>query len=62
MNPKEQFHEFEGKSVEDAIRIALNELDVERDQVDIKVVCEEQGGLFGMAGAKPAKIKVFFRK
>lgn len=53
--------EFEGKTVEDAIKNALKELDVKRDQVDVRVVCEEQKGLFGMEGAKLAKIKVFFK-
>ena len=57
----QQFQEFEGSTVEDAIRQALKELGVERDQIDIKVVCEEKKGLFGMAGAKPAKIKVFLK-
>jgi hypothetical protein len=27
----------------------------------VKVVCEEQKGLFGMEGAKPAKIKVIIK-
>jgi len=33
-------------------------LNVGRESVDVRVVCEEKKGLFGMAGAKPAKIKV----
>jgi spoIIIJ-associated protein len=50
--------EFEGKSVEDAIEKALKALNVSRETIDVKVVCEEQRGLFGMDGAKSAKIKV----
>jgi spoIIIJ-associated protein len=50
--------EFEGKTVEDAIRIALEELKVSRNKVKIVVLSEEQKGLFGMPGAKLAKIRV----
>lgn len=50
--------EVEGKTVEDAIKIALEKLKLKRDQVKIEVLCEEEKGLFGMAGARPAKIKV----
>jgi hypothetical protein len=30
--------------------------------LDIKIVCEEQRGLFGMQGAMAAKIKVILKK
>ena len=50
--------EFEGSTVEGAIKKALKLLKVSRDEISVKVVCEEQKGLFGMEGAKPAKIKV----
>lgn len=41
----------------EAIEKALKELKVHRDQVTIEVLCEEEKGLFGMAGAKLAKIR-----
>ena len=50
--------EFEGNTVDAAIRKAVKTLNVTRETLNIKVVCEEQRGLFGMAGAKAAKIKV----
>lgn len=50
--------EFEGKTVSEAIKLALKELKLKRNQVDIEVLCEEEKGLFGMEGAKLAKIKV----
>ena len=53
--------DFEGASVEDAIKNALSKLGVAKDDLVIKVVCEEQKGLFGMEGAKPAKIKVYLK-
>ena len=49
--------EFEGKTLEIAIKKAETAFNVSRETLDIKVVCEEQRGLFGMEGAKPAKIK-----
>jgi spoIIIJ-associated protein len=54
--------EFEGRTVEEAIQSAITELNVSRDDIVVKVVCEEKKGLFGMDGAKPAKIKVSFEK
>jgi spoIIIJ-associated protein len=50
--------EAEGKTVEEAIKKALKELKLQRDQVKIKILCEEEKGLFGMAGAKMAKVRV----
>ena len=54
--------EIEGCTVEDAIKKAVELLGVPRDSINVKVVCEEQKGLFGMEGAKPAKIKVSLKK
>jgi len=54
--------EVEGKDIEDAIQKALGILGVKRKDVDIKVLSEENKGLFGMQGAKPAKVKVEIRK
>ena len=58
MGPEKKTLEFEGNTVEDAINHALRDLNVSRETLQIKVVCEEQKGLFGMQGATPAKIKV----
>ncbi len=48
--------EVEGKTVEEALKKAVALLKVPRSQIKVKVVSEEQRGLFGMEGAKPAKI------
>ena len=53
--------EFDGNTVEAAIKKAVKTLNVPRETLNIKVVCEEQRGLFGMAGVKSAKIKVAIR-
>lgn len=50
--------EVEGKTVEEAIKKALKELKLPRQKVKIEVQSEGEKGLFGMPGAKPAKIKV----
>lgn len=50
--------EFEGSTVEDAIKKAVVNLRISRENFDVKVVCEEKRGLFGMGGAKPAKILI----
>jgi spoIIIJ-associated protein len=52
------FVEVEGKTVEDAIKKALEMLSVSREKVTIHVVSEGKQGLFGMKGAKPAKVRV----
>lgn len=54
--------EVDGKTVEEAIKKALVQLKVKRDRVRIEVVSEEQKGLFGMPGAKPAKVRVSLKK
>ncbi len=54
--------EVEGPTVEEAVKNALKRLNVPRESVDVKVVCEEKKGLFGMEGAKPAKVKVTIKK
>ena len=47
---------FKGNTVEEAIQNGLSALGVSREDVNIKVVNEEQRGLFGMEGADQAKI------
>jgi len=50
--------EVEGKTTREAIEKALKLLGVQKDKVDIKILCEESKGLFGMEGQKLAKVKV----
>ena len=55
---KENKLEIEGKTVEEAVKIGLEKLNVSRDQVKIEILCDEEKGLFGMPGAKMAKVRV----
>ncbi|MFA5090257.1 MAG: Jag N-terminal domain-containing protein [Candidatus Omnitrophota bacterium] len=54
--------EVTGKTLEEAIEKALKELKATRDKVKIEVLSDEEKGLFGMPGAKPAKIKAYLLK
>ncbi|MCM8779860.1 MAG: Jag N-terminal domain-containing protein [Candidatus Omnitrophica bacterium] len=49
--------EVEGKTVAEAVQKALRHLKVPRQKVKIEILSEEQRGLFGMRGAKPAKVR-----
>jgi spoIIIJ-associated protein len=62
MTEKNKNFEFEGPTVEAAIKKASISLNVSRDEFEVKIVCEEKRGLFGMGGAKPAKILVILKK
>jgi len=55
---KVNYIEVEGKTVEEAVEKALKELKLPRNRVKIESLSEEKKGLFGMAGAKPAKVRV----
>lgn len=54
--------ETEGKTPQEAIKKALSTLRVTRREVEVKILSEEEKGLFGMEGAKPAKVRVTLRK
>lgn len=54
--------EFEGATVEEAIKKAIKALKVKRNMVKIEVLSEEQKGLFGMPGARPAKVRVTLKQ
>lgn len=49
--------EFYGKTVEDAIKIGLDELDMGIDEVDIEIITEGSKGIFGI-GSKKAAVKI----
>ena len=58
MNEKGNSFEFEGGTVEEAVKKAVETLHIPRDKFEVKIVCEEKRGLFGMGGAKPAKVLI----
>ena len=50
--------EIEAKTAQEAIKIALAKLGLKKSEVDIRVLREENKGLFSMQGASLAKVKV----
>lgn len=50
--------DFEEKSVEDAIALACQELKLPRERLEIEVLSKGSSGIFGIVGAKKAKIRV----
>lgn len=57
-----KFIEVTGKSVDDAIQSALNELNVTKDNVIIDVIDEGSKGFLNLIGTKPAKVKVTVKR
>ncbi|WZL73158.1 RNA-binding cell elongation regulator Jag/EloR [Clostridiaceae bacterium 35-E11] len=53
-----KFTEKTGKTVEEAVKNALNELKVTVDKVEVEVLEEPSKGIFGLIGTKPAKVRV----
>lgn len=47
-----------GRTIDEAVDLALQELGVGRDKVDIEVLDEGNKGLFGIFGGKETKVKV----
>jgi spoIIIJ-associated protein len=50
--------EATGRNVEEAVKNALNELNISRDKVDVEVLDGGTKGLFGLLGSKLSKVKV----
>lgn len=48
-----------GKTVDEAVREALNELNITRDNAEIEVFDEGQKGFLGLIGSKDATVKVW---
>jgi len=49
--------EIEGKSIEEAIQAACNQLNVSKEQLEIQVLNSGSTGIFGIVGSKKAKIR-----
>lgn len=57
-----KFVEVTGKSVDEAIEIALRELNITRDRAIIDIIDEGSKGFLSLIGAKPAKVKVTVKR
>jgi spoIIIJ-associated protein len=47
-----------GKTVQEAVALALEELNLDEDRVDIEVLDEGGKGIFGLIGSKTARVRV----
>ncbi len=54
--------EKSGKTIEEAVGLALAELGVDRDRIDYEVLESPSKGFLGIIGSKPAKVRVTVRK
>ena len=54
--------EMTGKTVDEALKNALRELNLTEDKVEFEVLEEGNKGLFNLIGSKPAKIKVTVKR
>jgi len=52
----------EGRTIREAIKLALKKLGVPKEKVNIKVLSEEKKGLFGMSGGQMAKVRVTLKE
>ena len=50
--------EFEGKNVKKAVTIACDELNITPNEISYEVLSRGSSGIFGLAGAKKARIRV----
>ena len=54
--------EMTGKTVDEALKNALNELKFTKEEVDIEIIDEGSKGIFNLIGNKPARIKITKKK
>ena len=56
------FIEKSAKTIDEAVELALKELNVGRDQVDVEVLEQPSKGIFGLIGSRLAKVKVVVKE
>jgi len=56
-----EFKEFEAKTIDDAINAACVAFQTERDKLEVEIIQDSKGGIFGLVGVKKAQIKARLR-
>ncbi|MBO4684868.1 MAG: Jag N-terminal domain-containing protein, partial [Desulfovibrio sp.] len=51
------FKEFQGKDLDSAIKDACSYFDARREQLEIEILQDAKSGIFGIVGARKAKIR-----
>ena len=54
--------EMTGKTIDEALENALNELKLTKDRVDVEIIDEGNKGFLNLIGVKPAKIRVSVKR
>ncbi len=57
----EDFKEFEGKTIDDAISEACRRLGEDRDKLEIEIISDSKGGIFGLMGSRKAQVRARLR-
>ena len=53
----DDFKEFQGKSLDEAIRAACSYFDAQREKLEIDIVQDAKNGIFGLVGARKAIVR-----
>ncbi len=53
----EGFKEFQGKSLDDAIKEACKYFDADREKLEIEILNDAKSGIFGLVGARKARVR-----
>lgn len=53
----DEFKEFQGQSLDDAIQEACTYFDASREKLEIDIIQDSKSGIFGLVGARKAKVK-----
>ncbi|MDL2271879.1 Jag N-terminal domain-containing protein [Desulfovibrio sp. OttesenSCG-928-I05] len=51
------YREFQGKTLDSAIKAACDHFDVPREKLDIEIISDAKGGIFGLVGARKAAVR-----
>lgn len=51
------FIEFEGKTIDDAIQAACDHFDTQREKLELEIVNDAKGGIFGLMGNRKALVR-----
>ena len=53
----DDFKEFQGKSLDEAIRAACSYFDAQREKLEIDIIQDAKNGIFGLVGARKAIVR-----
>jgi len=56
-----QYREFTGKTIDEAIEQACEHFDTEREKLEIEILSDAKGGIFGLVGTRKAEIRARMR-